>query len=43
MSRPSPLTVAPAFKLANQKGEVGSLEWFLERGRVLLVFHRGTW
>jgi peroxiredoxin len=37
------LTVAPPFELPNQKGDRQSLASVLERGRVLLVFHRGTW
>ena len=43
MSHPSPLTVAPAFELPTQKGEMRSLAEFLAKGRVLLAFHRGTW
>ena len=43
MSRPSPLTTAPPFELPTQKGDVRSLAGFLEKGRVLLAFHRGTW
>jgi peroxiredoxin len=37
------LQQAPAFELPTQKGEMRSLAGFLEKGRVLLVFHRGTW
>ncbi len=37
------MTSAPPFELPTQKGEVRSLASFLERGPVLLVFHRGTW
>ena len=43
MSHPSPLTTAPLFELPNQKGQQTSLASFLERGPVLLAFHRGTW
>lgn len=43
MSHPSPLTTAPPFELPTQKGDVRSLAGFLEKGRVLLAFHRGTW
>jgi peroxiredoxin len=35
--------VAPEFELPTQKGERRSLARFLERGPVLLIFHRGTW
>jgi len=34
---------APPFELETQKGERRSLAALLERGPVLLVFHRGTW
>jgi peroxiredoxin len=34
---------APRFTLPTQKGEPRSLEGYLARGPVLLVFHRGTW
>ena len=34
---------APRFELANQKGQVRSLEEYLQGGPVLLAFHRGTW
>jgi peroxiredoxin len=37
------LQQAPAFELPTQKGEVRSLAGYLGNGRVLLVFHRGTW
>jgi peroxiredoxin len=37
------LQQAPAFELPTQKGAVRSLASYLEKGRVLLVFHRGTW
>jgi peroxiredoxin len=35
--------LAPPFELPTQKGERRSLEAYLQRGPVLLVFHRGTW
>lgn len=40
---PSPLAVAPGFALTDQKGHVRTLVDLLARGRLLLVFHRGTW
>ena len=40
---PSPLTQAPDFSLVDQKGHVRTLADLLARGRLLLVFHRGTW
>ena len=40
---PSDLTTAPGFTLPIQKGEMRSLAQFLEKGPVLLAFHRGTW
>lgn len=43
MSHRSSLTIAPPFTLPNQKGDMQSLSEFLERGTVLLAFHRGTW
>jgi peroxiredoxin len=43
MSGPSALTSAPPFELPNQKGQVRSLQSYLDRGPVLLAFHRGTW
>jgi peroxiredoxin len=43
MSRTSALRTAPPFELPTQKGEVRSLAQFLEKGPVLLAFHRGTW
>ena len=43
MGKTSGLTAAPPFELPTQKGEVRSLAQFLERGPVLLAFHRGTW
>ena len=39
----SPLTQAPGFALPDQKGHVRTLVDLLAHGRVLLVFHRGTW
>ncbi len=39
----SGLTTAPDFTLPTQKGEPRSLAQFLEKGPVLLAFHRGTW
>jgi len=41
--RSSPLTRAPEFALPDQKGRTHALHDYLTRGRVLLVFHRGTW
>ena len=43
MSRTSPLTYAPRFELPTQKGQLVSLDGLLEKGRLLLAFHRGTW
>ncbi len=43
MSHPSPLTIAPPFELPTQKGERRALAQFLEKGPVVLAFHRGTW
>jgi hypothetical protein len=40
---PSALTRAPGFMVQDQKGRARSLPDFLARGRLLLVFHRGTW
>ena len=37
------MTIAPPFELANQKEQMQSLAGLLAGGRVLLVFHRGTW
>jgi peroxiredoxin len=37
------MAVAPPFVLPDQKGEMRSLAGFLERGPLLLAFHRGTW
>ena len=42
MSDASPLRTAPPFELPTQKGELRSLAELLERGPVLLAFHRGT-
>ena len=39
----STLTRAPGFMVTDQKGRARSLADFLARGRLLLVFHRGTW
>ena len=39
----STLRTAPPFELPTQKGERKSLKEFLEKGPVLLAFHRGTW
>ncbi len=39
----SPLRTAPPFELPTQKGALQSLAHFLEKGPVLLAFHRGTW
>jgi hypothetical protein len=35
--------VAPLFDLPDAHGETRSLHTLLERVRVLLIFHRGTW
>jgi peroxiredoxin len=35
--------LAAPFDLPTAHGETRSLAALLERGRVLLVFHRGTW
>ena len=43
MPQSSPLNVAPPFELPTPFGEVRTLESFLGKGRLLLVFHRGTW
>ena len=43
MAETSPLRTAPAFELPTQKGDKRSLAQFLEKGPVLLAFHRGTW
>ena len=39
----SPLKVAPRFELPTPLGGIRTLESFLEKGRLLLAFHRGTW
>jgi peroxiredoxin len=41
--RTSTLTRAPGFALPDQKGHVRTLVDLLAHGRLLLVFHRGTW
>jgi len=43
MSHQSSLAIAPPFELPTQKGEMRSLAQFLQKGPVLLAFHRGTW
>jgi peroxiredoxin len=43
MAETSPLLTAPPFELPTQKGDIRSLAQFLEKGPVLLAFHRGTW
>ena len=43
MTETSPLRTAPLFELPTQKGELQSLARLLEKGPVLLAFHRGTW
>jgi peroxiredoxin len=43
MAETSPLETAPPFELPTQKGDMRSLAQFLEKGPVLLAFHRGTW
>lgn len=43
MAHTSALGTAPPFELPTQKGEMRSLAQFLEKGPVLLAFHRGTW
>jgi peroxiredoxin len=43
MAESSTLSAAPPFSLPTQKGEMRSLAEFLEKGPVLLAFHRGTW
>jgi len=43
MSSSSPLTLAPDFDLPNSAGETRSLQSLLANGRLLLIFHRGTW
>jgi peroxiredoxin len=34
---------APDFTLRTNRGDQRTLAYFLERGPVLLAFHRGTW
>jgi hypothetical protein len=43
MPQSSPLKVAPPFELSTPLGQVRTLDSFLEKSRLLLVFHRGTW
>jgi peroxiredoxin len=43
MARRSTLAMAPPFELPTQKGQMRALREFLEKGPVLLAFHRGTW
>jgi peroxiredoxin len=43
MPQTSPLEIAPPFELPTQKGDLRSLAEFLQKGPVLLAFHRGTW
>jgi peroxiredoxin len=43
MATQSTLTTAPPFELPTQKGAMRSLAQFLQKGPVLLAFHRGTW
>jgi len=43
MPQSSLLKVAPAFELPTPLGVVRTLESLLKKGRLLLVFHRGTW
>src|SRR4029453_2949276 len=43
IATPSRLTIAPPFSLPTQKGDTRSLQDYLQRGPVLLAFHRGTW
>jgi peroxiredoxin len=43
MSHVSALSVAPAFSLPTDRGEMVSLESLLAKGPLLLAFHRGTW
>jgi hypothetical protein len=43
MSHESPLGTAPAFELPTHKGELRTLASFLDKGPLLLAFHRGTW
>jgi peroxiredoxin len=43
MPQSSALQTAPPFELPTQKGDLRSLAEFLQKGPVLLAFHRGTW
>ena len=43
MPQRSTLQLAPPFELATQKGDLRSLQQFLQNGPVILTFHRGTW
>jgi peroxiredoxin len=43
MPQTSTLKIAPPFELPTQKGDLRSLAEFLQKGPVLLAFHRGTW
>ena len=43
MPKTSTLRTAPSFELPTQKRDMRSLAQFLEKGPVLLAFHRGTW
>ena len=43
MPQTSPLETAPPFELPTQKGDLRSLAEILQKGPVLLAFHRGTW
>ena len=43
MGKTSSLRRAPPFELPTQKGDTQSLAQFLQKGPVLLAFHRGTW
>ena len=43
MGKTSSLRTAPPFELPTQKGDMRSLAQLLEKGPVLLAFHRGTW
>jgi peroxiredoxin len=37
------MTNAPPFELPTQKGDTQTLRALLDKGPVLLAFHRGTW
>jgi hypothetical protein len=43
MPTTSNLESAPPFELPTQKGERRTLGSFLDKGPLLLAFHRGTW